>query len=142
LPNRTVVDLHQRLGPSLTVAHVSDLRGLRAIERMLPARNALNARLRLNGSSDRSRVIAGDSSNYHPMFSLTWCADVDAAFEEGAITNGDALCSHIPSQRTFTPDVHTVAGIDVAAHLGQNHHFTGSDIRRHLCIPAHRGCTA
>jgi hypothetical protein len=36
-------------------------------------------------------VIARDSSNYPPMFSLARCADVDAAFEEGAITNGDAL---------------------------------------------------
>jgi hypothetical protein len=44
-------------------------------------------------------------------------ADVDAALEEGAIANADALCGHIPGQRTFTADVHTVAGIDITAYF-------------------------
>ena len=51
-------------------------------------------------------------------------ADLHAALEEGAIADTDALCNHIPDQGTFTADVHTVAGIDVATYLAQNHHFT------------------
>jgi hypothetical protein len=35
-------------------------------------------------------------------------------------------------------DVHTVAGIYVPPSPCQNHYFTGSDIRRDLCIPANR----
>src|ERR1700678_2748954 len=49
-------------------------------------------------------------------------ADLHAAIEEGAIPNTDALCNHIPDQGTFPAHVHTVAGIDVAAYLAQNHH--------------------
>jgi hypothetical protein len=47
-----------------------------------------------------------------------------------------------PDQGTFTADVHTVAGIDVAAHLAQNHHFTGTDISRHLPIAPNRDTAA
>jgi hypothetical protein len=63
-------------------------------------------------------------------------ADLHAAFEEGTIANTDPLCNHIPDQGTFTADVHTVGGIDIAAYVAQNHHFTSRDIRRHLCIAA------
>jgi hypothetical protein len=63
-------------------------------------------------------------------------ADLHAALEKGAITNTDVLCNHIPDQGTFTADFHTIAGIDIAANLAQNHHFTGRDIRLHLCIAA------
>jgi hypothetical protein len=63
-------------------------------------------------------------------------ADLHAALEEGAIANTDALCNHIPDQGAFTADVHTVAGIDVAAYVAQNHHFTSRDVRRHLCVAA------
>jgi hypothetical protein len=96
------------------------------------------ALLRLNGASGRLRVIVGAPSNHHAIFTLPQFADVNAALEEGAIANADALCGHIPGQRTFTADVHTVAGIDIAAHFAKNHHFPGSDIRRHLGIPANR----
>jgi len=88
----------------------------------------------MNGGSGGLPVIAGDSGNH----SLARFADVDAALEEGPITNADALCGHIPGQGTFTADVYTVAGIDVADHFAKNDYFTGSDIRRHLCIPANR----
>jgi hypothetical protein len=63
-------------------------------------------------------------------------ADLHAALEEGTIANTDPLCNHIPDQGTFTADVHTVAGIDVAAYLAQNHHFPSRDIRLHFCIAA------
>src|SRR5271154_7102675 len=76
------------------------------------------ARLRLNGARGRLRVIVGDPSN-HAIFSLPRFADVNAALEEGAIANADALCGHIPGQRTFTADVHTVARIDITAHLAK-----------------------
>ena len=77
-------------------------------------------------------MIAGDSGNHHRIVSWAWFADVDAALEEGAITNADALCGYIPGQRTFTADVHMIAGIDITAHLAKNHHFTSGDIRRYL----------
>jgi hypothetical protein len=98
------------------------------------------ARLRLNGASGGLRVIVGAPSNHHAI-SLPRFADVNAALEEGAIANADALCGHIPGQRTFTADVHTVAGIDITAYFAKNHHFPGSDIRRHLGIPTNRDPT-
>src|ERR1700756_3018662 len=63
-----------------------------------------------------------------------WLADVDAALEEGAIFDRDALRDHVAGQRAFAPDVDAVAGIDIAAHLAQHHDFAGRDIRRHLAI--------
>ena len=96
------------------------------------------ARLGPNGASGRLRVIVRDPGHNHPIFSLPRFADVDAALEEGAFANADALCSHIPGQRSFTADVHTIAGIDITPHFAKNNHFTGSDIRRHVCIPANR----
>jgi hypothetical protein len=70
------------------------------------------------------------------IYSPVRLADLHAAIEEGAVPNTDALCDHIPDQGTFTAHVHTVAGIDVAAYLAQNHHFTSRDVRRHLCVAA------
>jgi hypothetical protein len=52
------------------------------------------------------------------------------------------LCNYIPDQGTFTADVHTVAGIDVAMHRSQNHPFAGTDISRHLPIAANRDAAA
>jgi hypothetical protein len=84
------------------------------------------------------RAIGGDFGTHVPVFLLAWFTNVDAAIEERSIPNSDALCSHVAGYRTFTPEVHTVAGMDVAAHLAKNNHFTGGDIRRHLCITANR----
>jgi hypothetical protein len=93
--------------------------------------------LRVNGGICGLPVIAGDFSN-HPIFLLARFADVDAALEEGAIPYADALRGHIPGQGTFAADVYTVAGVDVADYFAKNNYFTGSDVRRHLCIPANR----
>jgi hypothetical protein len=60
--------------------------------------------------------------------------DVDEALEESTFRNTDALRNQIPDQGTFTGDVYTFAGIDVALHLSQNHHPTGTDIRQHRAI--------
>jgi hypothetical protein len=51
-------------------------------------------------------------------------ADLHAALEEDTIANTNPLCNHIPNQGTLTAHVDTVAGIDVATYLAQNHHFT------------------
>ena len=74
--------------------------------------------------------------------SLDWSVDVDHTFEESAFRNTDALCNHIPDQGTVTADIHKVAGIDVAMHHSQNHHFTGTDISRHLLMAANRDAAA
>jgi hypothetical protein len=50
--------------------------------------------------------------------------DVDAALAAGTIPNVDPVCSHIPNQGSSTADIHTVAGIDIAAYRAQYHHFT------------------
>jgi hypothetical protein len=92
--------------------------------------------LRLNG--DGLLLGVGGRRGGHALFSLAWLADIDAAFEEGSILDADALGNHITSQGTFAADVHPVAGIDVAAHLAQNHYFAGRDIRGHLSIAANR----
>ena len=81
-------------------------------------------------------MIAGMTGNHHFIFSLARFADIDPALEVGTLADRDAPSSHIPSQRAFTADVDTVAGIDITAHLAQDHHFTSSDICRHQRIPA------
>jgi hypothetical protein len=94
--------------------------------------------LRLNGNSGPGRVGIGGRQLHHPIISLSRLVDVDHAFEERAFRNTHPLCNHIPDQRTFTADIYTVAGIDVALHGSQNHHFTGTDISRHLPIATNR----
>ena len=52
-------------------------------------------------------------------------ANVDAALEERAILDRDALRDHVAGQRAFAANVHAVAGVDVAAHLAQHHDLAG-----------------
>ena len=96
--------------------------------------------LRLNG--DGLLLGVGNGRGRHAFFSLARLADVDAALEEGTILDADALCDHITSQGAFAADVYPVAGIDVAAHLAQNHYFAGRDIRGHLSIATNRNAVA
>jgi hypothetical protein len=66
---------------------------------------------------------------------IDWGGYCDTAPEEGTLADTDAPCNDIPGQRSFTPNVHTVAGIDVAQHLTEDHHLPSADVGTDLCIP-------
>src|SRR5580658_8326864 len=55
-------------------------------------------------------------------------ADVDAAFEEGAVFNGDAGGDNVAGQRAVAADIHAVAGGEIATHLAEDHDFAGVDV--------------
>src|ERR1700744_1269620 len=69
-------------------------------------------------------------------------ADADAALEEGAILDRDTLRDHVAGQRALAADIHTVAGIDVAAHLAEHHDLAGRDVRCYLAIAANGDAVA
>ncbi len=64
-------------------------------------------------------------------------ADVDAAFEEGAILDADASRGHIAGQGALGADVHAVRGSDVAANLAQDDDLASGDVGRDLAVAAH-----
>src|SRR6185437_10598950 len=59
---------------------------------------------------------------------LSGLADIDSAFEERAIFNGDARCNYVAGERAVAADVHTVAGSQVAAHLAENNDLTSINV--------------
>src|SRR6185312_8710956 len=65
---------------------------------------------------------------------LSGLANVDAAFEERAIFDADALRHDVAGERTFVADINAVAGRQVAANLAEHNHFTGIDVRGDLAI--------
>ena len=92
----------------------------------------------LHALSAKVSRVPGLSRSHHSIVSLARRVDIDEALEEGPFRNTDPLCNDIPNQGTFIADVHTVAAINVAMHCSQDHHFTGTDISRHLPIAANR----
>jgi hypothetical protein len=61
-------------------------------------------------------------------------ADVDAAFEEGAVFDGDARCDDVAGEGAFAADVYTVGGLAVAADLAENDDLAGADVGRYLAV--------
>src|SRR4051812_11165476 len=57
---------------------------------------------------------------------LIWLLDVDAALEEGAVFDADALRDHVAGERAFVADVDAVAGVQIATHFADDH-----DLARH-----------
>src|SRR5579884_4528973 len=68
---------------------------------------------------------------------ISGLADINAALEEGAILNRDALRYDIARERAFAADVHSVTGVHVAAHFAEDDNFTGRDVRGYLSIAPH-----
>src|SRR5205807_7346404 len=58
---------------------------------------------------------------------LPGLANINAALEESAIFNGDALGDHVAGQRAFAADLYPVAGVQVTAHLADDHDLTRAD---------------
>ena len=73
---------------------------------------------------------------------LAGLADVDAALEEGAVLNGDALGNDIAGQGTLVADVHPVAGHQVAAHLAGDYDFASVDVGIDDAVAADGGTVA
>src|ERR1051326_1547545 len=69
---------------------------------------------------------------------LTGLADVDAALEECAVFDADALGHDVARQRSFVADVHAVAGAQVATHFSGHHDLTRRDVGIHNAVPSDR----
>src|SRR5690242_1278336 len=67
---------------------------------------------------------------------LSGLANVDAALEEGAIFDADALRHDVAGERAFVADVNAVAGRQVAANFAEHNHFAGVDVRGNLAVAA------
>src|SRR5208337_980081 len=68
---------------------------------------------------------------------LAGLADINPALEIGAVFDADALRDHVSRERAFAPDVHPVAGRQVAANFAQHHDFARRDIGRNHAVAAH-----
>jgi hypothetical protein len=75
--------------------------------------------LRLNDNSGPEPFGAGGPRSNRMIASWARCVNVDDAPEESTFRNTDALRNYIPDQGTFTGDVHTFGGIDVALQLSE-----------------------
>jgi len=64
-------------------------------------------------------------------------ADVDAAFEEGAVFDADAGRGYVAGEGAFAADVDAVLGVDVAAHFAEDDDFAGGDVGGYLAITAY-----
>src|SRR3989442_5111259 len=63
-------------------------------------------------------------------------ADVDSAFEEGAVFDRDARRNHIAGERTITADVNAVARREIATNFSQHATFTGIDVGSDYSVTA------
>ena len=67
-------------------------------------------------------------------FDVVGLADVDSAFEVGAILDGDASGGDVPGEGAFAADVDAVAGIHIAAHLAEDDDLAGGDVGSNLAV--------
>jgi hypothetical protein len=73
---------------------------------------------------------------------VAWLADVDAAFEEGAVFDGDACGDDVAGKRTFAADVDAVRGLAVAANFAENDDLAGADVGCYLTVAANGDAVA
>ena len=69
-------------------------------------------------------------------------ADINAALEECAVFDADALGDDIAGEGAFAADVNTVAGGDVALYLAEHNDFAGGDAGSNLAIAANGNAVA
>src|SRR5208282_4585420 len=60
----------------------------------------------------------------------------DAALENRAFFNADAMRNHVTGEHPFATDVQPVRALDVALHLAHDDYFIGDDIGRDVSIAA------
>ena len=68
-------------------------------------------------------VGVGDGLRFAGFLIGAGLADVDAALEECAILDGNALRGDVAGERAFTADVDAIAGGDIAAYLAEHDNF-------------------
>src|SRR5581483_9757771 len=68
--------------------------------------------------------------------SLTIAANLNSAFERGAILDADARGRNIAVHRAFRANVHAIAALDVASHFAHDHNFAGLDAGVHFAVTA------
>src|SRR5581483_3122669 len=65
---------------------------------------------------------------------LAGLTDVDAALEERAVFNRNALGDDVAGQRAFGADIHAIAGLQVTAHFAEHHDFARGDVGVHDAV--------
>src|ERR1043166_2992101 len=78
-----------------------------------------------------------DGSDFLRRVGRTRLADVDAALEERAVLDRDALRHDVAGQRTFVADVHAVGRGQVALELADHDDLTRVHVRVHHAVAAH-----
>ena len=63
-------------------------------------------------------------------------AHFDAALEDRAFFDADAMRDHIAREQAFAADVQPVRTVDVALHLAHDYDFFGGDVRRDVSVAA------
>src|ERR1700722_4920528 len=95
-------------------------------------KGTLSARLR--SGADSCGLGRGDALVFAVGLLLTGLAggaafaNVDAAFEEGAVFDGDAGCHDVAGERAVAADIHAIAGGEIAAHFAEYDDFAGVDV--------------
>src|SRR3954454_23203858 len=73
---------------------------------------------------------------------LAGLADIDAALEEGAIFDRDALGDYVAGQRTFVADVDAVGGGQVATDLAEDNDLARVDVGGDTAVAANGNAVA
>ena len=76
------------------------------------------------------------------LVGLAAFADVDAAFEEGAVFDGDAGGDDVAGERTVAADVDAVAGGQIAADFAEDDDLAGVDVGSDYTVAADRDAIA
>jgi len=85
----------------------------------------------LRSGADRGRVGSWNGLVFAVglcLVGLSAFANVDAAFEEGAVFNGDAGCDNVAGERAVTANIDAVAGSEIATDFAEHDDFTGIDV--------------
>src|ERR1700722_17846626 len=70
------------------------------------------------------------------LLRLAAFADVDAAFEEGAVFDRDAGGDDVAGERAVAANIDAVAGGKIAADFAQNHNLAGIDVGGDYAVAA------
>src|SRR5262249_31145044 len=65
-------------------------------------------------------------------------ADVNLAFEKGAVFHHDAMCNHVPCEGPFTADMQALSSIDIANDLALDGDLASGDRGGNLPVTANR----
>src|ERR1019366_6584823 len=84
----------------------------------------------------RFRLVLGLDLYLRLLLFLFWVAHFDAALEDRAFFDADAMRDDVAREHTFAANVQSVRAIDVALHLAHDHNFFYGDVRRDRSVAA------